>query len=91
MEFIPVNWIFSRKSILPIINVQGESDNVKAKDLLLGMAVMIIEKSEAFEAKLYQEKPEEQQNFAIRVSFSLIFSSEEKISGFQEFLNHFGN
>lgn len=52
---------------------------------------MIIEKSEAFEAKLYQEKPEEQQNFAIRVSFSLIFSSEEKISGFQEFLNHFGN
>lgn len=91
MEIIPTDWTFSRESILPIIRIWGESNNIKAKRFLVGTAVEIIEQSEKFKARLYQEDPKNNQTSLIRISFSLIFPSEEDISLFQEFLSEFSN
>lgn len=87
---IPAKWTFYRKSILPIISIRGESNNIRAERFLVGTAISIIDKSEEFKAKLYQEEPEQVQNSIISVSFSLIFPSGEDILLFQEFLSEFG-
>ena len=91
MEFIPTKWTFYRESILPIIRVQGESNNIEAERFLVGVAIKIIDKSEEFRAKPYQEEPKEKQTSVISVRFSLIFPSEDDISLFQEFLGKFSN
>lgn len=90
MEAIVVKWKFWREGILPIIKVRGESKDTRAEGLLLRKAVMIIQQSEEYKGKLWQEKPKAEKSSAITLSFSLIFPTEAEASRFQEFLRHIG-
>lgn len=86
MMMIPVNWIFQRKSMMPIIEAKGESATTESEPFVIQNAIEMIDKASEFKGKPYPNMPSFPNTSKISVSFSFIFPSEADITSFMEFL-----
>ena len=83
---VPIKWSFQRKSILPIIEVIGESDVGNTESLLVKEALDVFEKAEKFKGKPYPNNPNIISNSPVSLSLSIIFPSEIDINNYMEFI-----
>lgn len=84
MRMIPVSWSFRQKSVMPIIEVKGESPAKESELIMIQNAVEIIEKASEFKGIPYQNSPSPSNNFSLTVSFSPIFPSDQDLTSFME-------
>ncbi len=84
MMMIPVSWSFQRKSVIPIIEVKGESPAKESEFIMIQNAVEMIQKANEFKGIPYQNPPSPSNNFLLTVSFSLIFPSDKDLTSFME-------
>lgn len=85
----PVKWSFSfsKTNIKTILNVKGESEEKDAENILLIMAIQIIDRAyQSFKGRTYVDYLQNHSsNEQCTVSFSLIFPTEREI---KEFVKH---
>ena len=81
---IIVKWKISRTSILPILELEGETDKNSdiAKMVAIENALSILSKAEQYGGRVYQRKPKKAETKTIMIQFSLIFKKEKDLERF---------
>ena len=83
------NWTFRRPSMIPIVEVKGESQSLLVENIMIQQAVEFIEKAKKFDGRVLTDEPKETTNIqGVVVRFSIIFPSESSINGFLSILNN---
>lgn len=87
MQEIPINMLFSRSSMIPIIDVKYQSTSEQLKPQLIACSLDTLDEAKKFKGVPIDhnnKKDEMEKGFNISVQFSIMFPSDEDLDNFMQ-------
>ena len=87
MDMIHATWGFKRIPFLQVLEVIGETTEIKGVDILMSCAMEFIDLAQEFNGRLLPEEPSVKSKSPLAIYFSLVFPTETDLERFAAIIN----